>query len=479
MNKEQSLKLFEEGGPAWNAWANEMLAERKKLETSGVWIEGEHDKWNEQTRAWHEMARADFSHHTFEMNVDFTCLCFPGDAVFEGVEFSKEVCFDNTEFFGPARFSNVRISGSCKFTSARFLDMADFWGATFMCDVVFPGVQFLNGASFNRAEFKGGAHFPRANFKGNISFRQAKFSDMVMFLNVEFSNRTDFQDVKFMRRAQFSNTKFLDNATFHQGIFKGPVYFEKSSFEKSAEFKAIRGKGSFSLYAVEFNCVPDFSEAHFEEAPLFDNVNLEPEHFGKALAQESETSISARWRALKRLAIQGYDHERELQFFKGEVIARRRTQDKLSHARFWVGWLYQILSDFGRSIVRPLVFLAISLLAFAGFYASQSQSIFHQPFSESATCMAGSRDPLITALALSVHNAVPFAARGSSNQLKQIYSCLYGIKKDMPLMYNGLPKDSIPIIPYKVAFAGVIQFFVSAVLIFLFVLAVRNYFRIR
>lgn len=425
------------------------------------------------------MARADFSHHIFKTDVNFTRFSFPGDAVFESAKFSKKVYFDETEFFGRANFSKAIISGSCNFTNAKFKDTAEFWEATFMYDVVFPGVQFLNGASFNQAKFEGEAHFPRANFKGNISFRQAKFLDIVVFLNVAFSDRADFQDVTFMRLAQFSNAKFLDNATFHQGVFKGPAYFRESLFKESAEFKAIKGKGSFSLYNVQFNHVPDFSEAHFEEAPLFDNVNLEPERFRGISAQESDTNLSARWRALKRLAIQGYDHERELQFFKGEVIARRRTQDKWRHAQFWVGWLYQILSDFGRSIVRPILCLVISLLAFTIFYLSHSQYTFQQLFCESSTCMVSSRYPLIAALALSVHNAVPFATRGSSVQLEQIYLCLYGTQKDMLLVQDGLPKNFIPIIPYEVAFAGVFQFFVSAVLIFLLVLALRNHFRIR
>ena len=106
---------------------------------------------------------------------------------------------------------------------------------------------------------------------------------------------------------------------------------------------------------MKFGTVPDFTEAHFEEAPKFDNVELKPVRLQNLEAIEAETSYPSRWRALRRLAIQAHDYERELQFFKGEIIARRGAEDKLTHARFWFGWLYQLLSDFGRSMGRPFV----------------------------------------------------------------------------------------------------------------------------
>ena len=34
-------------------YRNTVLAERETLEKSGVWIEGDHNNWNEQSRVWH------------------------------------------------------------------------------------------------------------------------------------------------------------------------------------------------------------------------------------------------------------------------------------------------------------------------------------------------------------------------------------------------------------------------------------------
>ena len=217
---------------------------------------------------------------------------------------------------------------------------------------------------------------------------------------------------------------------------------------------------------MKFSSLPDFTEAHFEEAPLFDDVELKPERFNKPQAHESKPNLPSRWRALRRLAIQAHNYERELQFFKCEIIARRGTEDKWTHARFWFGWLYHLLSDFGRSMGWPLLWLGFSLLIFAAIYAYQSPADWNQLL-KPVSCIDGSGDSRIVALGVSIINAFPFAAISSSDLLNQFYACLYGIQ------------ESAPVIPYVVSFASVIQFFVSAVLLFLFLLAIRNHFRIK
>ena len=378
MNQEESLNLFKQGENAWNTWANKLLTERKALESAGTWMRGDQNQWNDETRSWHERAKANFSGYKFESTVNFKNFHFPGDA----------------------------------------------------------------------------------------SFHSAEFQSYAMFQNAEFHCEANFMSATFFLPTSFLSVEFEDTALFLQCSFKSGVFFGDSSFKKFANFKAVSGKGLFALHNVEFSDVPDFTESHFQEAPQFDNVELRPERFKKSQARKS-SPIPSRWRALRRLAIQAHDYERELQFFKGEIIARRGTEDKRTHARFWFGWLYQLLSDFGRSMGLPLFWLGISLLLFATIYVYQSPTDWYQLLIEPASCIDGSGDSRIVALGVSVINAFPFAAINSSDLLNQYYACLYGIQ------------ESAPVIPYVVTFASVIQFFVSAVLLFLFFLAVRNYFRIK
>ena len=445
MNKKESRELFEQGEDDWNKWANDLLAEKNALKLADIWMGGDKSQWNDETRSWHKKAKADFSLHVFKSDADFRNFQFPGEVSFQSAEFKRYAKFESAVFIYDANFRTVTFSKACKFGNSTFTKMADFFEAEFSGD-----------ASFKSAEFEGSASFQGATFFRRASFTHTKFKNGASYIDATFEGLTVFHDSEFEGAARFL-----------QCSFKRGVSFIGSSFKKIAMFKAVSGKGLFSVSNVKFISLPDFTEAHFEEAPLFDDVELKPECFEKSQAHETKLNLPSHWRALKRLAIQAHDHERELQFFKGEIIARRGTEDKLTHARFWFGWLYQLLSDFGRSMGRPLFWLGISLVLFATIYAYQSPADWNQLLIEPISCIDGPGDSRMVALGVSVTNAFPFATISSSDLLNQFYTCLYGIQ------------ESGPVIPYVVTFASVIQFFVSAVLLFLFLLAVRNHFRIK
>ena len=467
MNKDESLELFEQGANAWNTWSESMLTERKVLESAGSWMEGDQSQWNDETSSWHKRAKADFSNHSFTSDVDFRNFHFPGEVLFRFANFQGYVYFENAKFYYDASFWRVTFSKFCIFRNTTFMKITDFSEVKFKDYADFRNVMFLNGANFVSTKFCNSTYFHSSDFKGRVSFQGSTFFERAAFKDTKFKSRADFLEAEFFRFTSFQNAEFEGNAVFLQCSFRSAVTFGESSFKKLVIFRAISGKGLFSLYKVKFSDVPDFTEAHFEEAPLFDNVELKSVRFQNLQAHESETNYPSRWRALRRLAIQAYDYERELQFFKGEIVSRRGTEDKLTHARFWFGWLYQLLSDFGRSMGLPLLWLGISLLLFAIFYACQGTVECNQLLIRHVSCIDGSGDSRIVALGVSVLNAFPFVAISSSDLLNQYYACLYGIQ------------ESAPVIPYVVTFASVIQFFVSAVLIFLFFLAVRNHFRIK
>ncbi len=80
MNKQESLALLAEGRADWNAWANDLLAERARLEEAGEWEAAEAE--------WEARARVDFDDHEFEDDVSFGEFIFPGDARFGDATFS-------------------------------------------------------------------------------------------------------------------------------------------------------------------------------------------------------------------------------------------------------------------------------------------------------------------------------------------------------------------------------------------------------
>ena len=467
MNQKESLELFDKGKDNWDAWVDEIFADKTALESAGKWMGEDESEWNDETRSWHERAKADFSGYTFENDVDFSKFHFPGEVSFRSANFQGNAHFISAKFHHDSYFGNVTFSNYCSFRNSIFTKKAGFLEVEFKDFTDFRNAMFKNDADFASTKFSHWSWFGSVDFKGIASFNGADFFDRTNFENVKFKSEAYFAEVTFFRGAIFENVEFEGVALFLQCSFERAAFFKGSSFKELATFRAISVKGLFSVYNVKFSSLPDFTEAHFEEAPQFDSVELEPVRFQRLQAHETETNYPSRWRALRRLAIQAHDYERELQFFKGEIISRRGTEDKLTHARFWFGWLYQLLSDFGRSMGLPLLWLGISLLLFAIFYACQSPADWYQPLVEPVSCVDGSEASRIVALGVSVINAFPFTAISSSDLLNQYYACLYGIQ------------ESAPVIPNVITFANVIQFFVSAVLLFLFFLAVRNHFRIK
>jgi hypothetical protein len=81
----------------------------------------------------------------------------------------------------------------------------------------------------------------------------------------------------------------------------------------------------------------------------------------------ADHNVAARFRALKRLAIQGHDADREQEFFAREVQAARfaadwpwpkpfwRRQGWGGVSRYWFGWLYELFGGLGRSVVSPFL----------------------------------------------------------------------------------------------------------------------------
>ena len=252
----------------------------------------------------------------------------------------------------------------------------------------------------------------------------------------------------------------------------------RSSFGNVSSFATLSAK-TLLLSDVDFKQLPDFSAAQFEEPPLFDHVSLDPSRLNKTSESLRRQNLPTLWRSLRRLAVQSHDHQFELQCFKGEITARRGTLDRPYHLRYWAGWLYQVFSDFGRSMSLPLIWLIVSTCSFTAIYASQSPQFSQQSIADSVPCASATGDARTAALTLSIHNAFPYVGIGSSGNLDRVYACLYGTQSGNASVQEPIPILSSPHIPDSVAFIGALQFSISAVLVFLLILGVRNWFRIK
>lgn len=461
MNKDETLALFAQGREAWNAWANEMLARRAELEAKGQWAiqikySSERPE-NEATANWCLAATVDFSAHAFTKLSEFTEFIFPYDVNFQNASFENLANFDDTTFNGTVQF--------------------------------------------DKATFSGVAWFSKTIFRRNASFSKTIFNEDAWFSHAEFSGDAQFSGATFKKDAWFLPTTFRECGWFSQARFRGSTQFILVYFERAVSFSAAYGESSFSLDRARFDEVPDFIQAHFSEAPRLDNVVIPelPFRWNPFVRSKSDEANGARYRALKRLAIQAHDHKLELDFFASELKAYRGNV--LAFFRF----LYACFSNFGRSMLRPLLWLLVSGSAFAWAYlgehfarAADTGRVYAvssgawlcnnltapfanvarwlgvdlPPASPSLSCLAGQEtDPLSAAIGLSIRKALPFAGVASAEKLNQIYACLYGT--------TSINSRTAPVIPDVVDYLGIAQLLLSLVLIFLFLLAVRNHFRIR
>lgn len=194
---------------------------------------------------------------------------------------------------------------------------------------------------------------------------------------------------------------------------------------------------------------------------------------------------------LQKLANDGHDHVSEQRFFRGELLARRGYERQWRGApfTFLASLIYQVTSNFRASLLLPLLWWGVGVLGFAWLYLTEHMArvangeatmagpagrVWRRLWEggEGFTCIAGDGDPLFAALGLSASKSL-FAGFGPARTLDQIHACLYGIH----------PREAFdsfqPVIPGLVAGVGVVQFLLSAILIFLFGLALRNHFKIK
>ena len=524
------VQAHEAAKAVWNAWAEPLIAERKALEKAGKWeVAKQFDasrgafapagknaetavllhrseinlislRFVPRASVEHELQRGNgvggagakirtiynetefisFVGYIFPGNAWFNDSTFSADTFFIAVEFSGAAGFIKASFLGESwfseatfleevRFSKVPFADDCRFDGAIFSGDAWFSDATFSGVVGFDGARFSGDAWFGRVMFFGRTYFDTANFYGNALFSGSRF-----FGNA--SSVAHFVQAIFFGQAEFDCVTFTGDALFQDAIFERYATFGASTFASKASFTAIDAKRAFDLAGADFETeVPDFTQAHFEEAPRLDNIAVPKVPFWAGARDKDEAS---RFQALKRLAIQGHDHVREQEFFAGELRCRRSDHPLrfelmkagvvdggrlffagLRREAIW-SFPYDLLSAHGRSIWRPLAGLAASIWFAAEGYESLAGDV--------TTCP----DKLESAWFLALKNGLLFLGSGQKTEVEAAYQCLYGVgKANGGMNYEGLPA--------AVGYLGIGQGIVSAIFIFLALLALRNLFKIK
>ena len=166
----------------------------------------------------------------------------------------------------------------------------------------------------------------------------------------------------------------------------------------------------------------------------------------------------AKFRKLKSMALAANDHEKDGEFFAGEMLAKRGVETT-SFTGLLFNTLYWKLSDFGQSFVRPLLWLGVSFLSFA------------------AACLYLIRDTLTWT------DRLWFAADYSFRNMLPLFGTLYRFAPApqnhvswYQNTYDRLRDAGVDI--DRLISLGIAQSLIGTVLLFLFLLALRNKFRL-
>ena len=341
---------------------------------------------------------------------------------FIGAVFEHNASFFTTRFHQPVAFQHSKFENGASFTGSQFTD-AEFFDCKFGHRSDFSHIQ-CGVISFERTKFASDVEFYGSSFKKAAEFRDALFSRDANFAKVRFEQDVVLDSALFKRLAKFDDVEFGGMSNFSQATFDGSTSFNKATFSRDIAFVGIRVQSLFALSQVTFHLPPDFRQAHFSEAPSFDESQ-----FCVSVSREPRTEFPARWRALKRLAIQAHDHEGELEFFAQEIKSLRDVEDfqfpiwnNFSRGkplwpggvRYWMGLLYEQTSDFGRSVLRPFMRLVLLMLACAGVYFC-----YHLTSEGSLPSLGSPCVPVFAAIYLAVHNGLVITGLGRSNKLEQ------------------------------------------------------------
>jgi Pentapeptide repeats (9 copies) len=328
---------------------------------------------------------------------------------FSDTEF-EDLFADNFIFHGAISFAGVTFSGHAYFRSAAFSGVANFQSATFNRRAVFRRATFSSAAIFTSATFSGdGAYFSDATFSGYVDFSSVTFSGDAYFTRAAFSDRADFTRAAFSRDAIFTNAEMKARTSFNDAKFSTPPQCFETKLHEGTTW-----------HRVQWPKTPSDPRKAEEFADAYERLKQEMDKLKK--------------------------HGDELDFFARELQCRRVLLGP------WKGFpiaIYGFLSDYGRSYVRPLGLLALTVFIGVVLFA---------------TYYVGFWTPLLADLA---HTGQAVAVSFANT-----FGVL-GIRKDFiePIVLQKLPSWLMVV--------SAVQSILGIAFLFLFGLGIRNRFRMK
>lgn len=449
------------------------------------------------------LSRTTFRFGAYLRGATFKGLAKLSNAIFEDADLSGATFGDYAElhcvtFGDSANLSGISFGDYAEFYNATFRGRADLSGATFGHNALFYGVTFrglasLSGATFGDEANFVGATFNRADFTAQSRDDwEQQMQELVRF--VPHGREKEFWEARrdlhrfgngpdAFRRVYFRGAHFMDVADFSGRNFLGRCDLTGTRFDEPPVFDNCQGTARIDLYGSKI--------AFFGERPrLLRFLGKRP----KLAGWTTDTAVGIRLRALRNLADETKNHDLERDLYieerkaeRGIVLAPywreanpieptvfakptflahcRWIATVLSKPRFlahciWIAAMggYWLLSDYGRSFVRPLFGLVVSIFIF-----QQAYSVVLIPPSKVSV---NTFEHAVWAFSLA--NAVPFVgALTLEKEMKEIILCAAASSPGC----EPVPKKAFQLL-------ALAQSIVSGLLLFFIALALRNFFKL-
>ena len=400
-------------------------------------------------------------------NVSFSRATFgKNDVWFNDATFGEgNVSYSSTSFGeGDVWFSRVKFDeGNVWFNEAKFGDgTVSFSGATFgkgnvwFSDIAFQSTKMpaagmvVLGNLYVKSHFPDAVDFSRLDVKGTASFSGSKFDEVPDFRDAKFDRPPEVAAL-VVPRPGLAMPKAWSAAGWVIRYYRGIESPDAEGQGRKEDAESDKAKAEGSGSEARPRSWPSQAVSALGEAVRRVSISI--------FYLASDPKEVAKYRKLKSMALAANDHEKDGEFFAGEMLAKRGTETRTFFGLLFNS-LYWWLSDFGQSYVRPLVWLGISFLAFA------------------AACLTLIRDTL------TLTDRLWFAADFSFRNMLPLFGSLF--------RFAAAPKDHVSWYQKtyeKLATAGVdidrlinfgiAQNLIGTVLLFLFLLALRNKFRLK
>ncbi|KJZ03275.1 pentapeptide repeat-containing protein [Pseudoalteromonas piscicida] len=298
----------------------------------------------------------DASNVLFKSQFELTDSDIAGEVTFDYAVFNKLANFSFAKFEKRASMDSATFEGEAVFTFCIFGSYANFYNTTFFVD-----------ADFERAEIKDRIGFKDARFNRNVNFTSATFGDEAFFGYVIFKGNACFNNAIFQRKADFKHTEFKSKASFRSCEFIGNLLFEPNH---SVSLTQIDFKGACfeKLFSIKgcYNTIPDLRQTklnyHLDLSLV--EVKLNRKNGYGALFEKAVDRLDCeRLCRLKEIAELNKNYERVLAFHADEMRAKRWIRSGVLPSI--LDGLFSLISNYGQSVLRPFVYLLLSILIFA------------------------------------------------------------------------------------------------------------------